>query len=59
MAKYIVQIIILGSQAVGRAFAKALRQEIQASQEAARKAGGGAHGDKRAAANAKTGKFPI
>lgn len=57
MAKYIIQIIVLGTQAVGRAFAKALRQEIQASQEAARRAGGGPHGDKRAAANAIQGKF--
>lgn len=57
MAKYIIQIIVLGSQAVGRAFAKALRQEIQASQEAARRAGGGPQGEKRAAANARTGIF--
>ena len=35
MAKYIVQIVILGTQAVGKAFARALRQEYQASQEAA------------------------
>lgn len=55
MAKYLVQIIILGGQAVGRAFAKALKQEIQASQEAARRAGGGQQGQNRAAANAKTG----
>lgn len=35
MAKYIVQIIVLGTQAIGKAFAQALRQEIQASQAAA------------------------
>lgn len=56
MAKHIIQIIILGSQAVGKAFAKALRQEIQASQEAAKRAGGGQQGNQRAAANLKTGK---
>ncbi|XP_051156646.1 mitochondrial import inner membrane translocase subunit Tim16 [Leptopilina boulardi] len=55
MAKYIVQIIVLGSQVVAKAFARALRQEIAASQEAARRAGGGERGAQRAAANAKTG----
>lgn len=55
MAKHLIQIIILGTQAVGKAFAKALRQEIQASQEAAKRAGGGQHGNQRAAANARTG----
>jgi hypothetical protein len=37
MAKYIAQIIILGGQVIGRAFARALRQEIAASQEAAKR----------------------
>jgi mitochondrial import inner membrane translocase subunit TIM16 len=37
MAKYIAQIIVLGGQVIGRAFARALRQEIQASQEAAKR----------------------
>lgn len=55
MAKHLIQIIILGTQAVGKAFTKALRQEIQASQEAAKRAGGGQHGAHRAAANARTG----
>lgn len=55
MAKYLAQIIVLGTQVVGRAFARALRQEIAASQEAARRAGGGAQGKERAAANARTG----
>ncbi|XP_053615243.1 mitochondrial import inner membrane translocase subunit Tim16 [Plodia interpunctella] len=55
MAKYIAQIIVLGAQVVGRAFARALRQEIAASQEAAKRAGGGAQGTRRAAANASTG----
>lgn len=59
MAKHLIQIIILGSQAVGKAFAKALRQEIQASQEAAKRAGGGERGNQRAAANARTGTFII
>ncbi|XP_073819607.1 mitochondrial import inner membrane translocase subunit Tim16 [Musca autumnalis] len=55
MAKYLAQIIVLGTQAIGKAFAKALRQEIAASQEAARRAGGGRQGEKRAEANARTG----
>lgn len=55
MAKYLVQIIVLGVQTVGRAFTKALRQEIQASQEAARRSGGGQKGNERAAANAIAG----
>lgn len=37
MAKYLAQIIVLGGQVIGRAFAKALRQEIKLSQEAAKR----------------------
>ncbi|XP_037808681.1 mitochondrial import inner membrane translocase subunit Tim16 [Lucilia sericata] len=55
MAKYLAQIIVLGGQAIGKAFAKALRQEIAASQEAARRSGGGRQGEKRSEANARTG----
>ncbi|EDV94944.1 mitochondrial import inner membrane translocase subunit Tim16 [Drosophila grimshawi] len=55
MAKYIAQIIVLGGQAIGRAFAKALRQEINASQEAAKRAGGGRQGDQSAESNMRTG----
>ncbi|XP_063371523.1 mitochondrial import inner membrane translocase subunit TIM16 [Cydia amplana] len=55
MAKYIAQIIVVGAQVVGRAFARALKQEIAASQEAAKRAGGGEAGARRAAANASTG----
>ncbi|XP_071951607.1 mitochondrial import inner membrane translocase subunit tim16-B-like [Antedon mediterranea] len=55
MAKYLAQIIVLGAQVVGRAFTKALQQEIQASQAAARSAGGGKRGAKAAAANSLTG----
>ncbi|CAB3238492.1 unnamed protein product [Arctia plantaginis] len=40
---------------VGRAFARALKQEIAASQEASKRAGGGPEGTRRAAANASTG----
>ncbi|XP_046397207.1 mitochondrial import inner membrane translocase subunit Tim16-like [Ischnura elegans] len=36
MAKYIAQIIVIGTQVIGRAFARAIRQEFAASQEAAR-----------------------
>lgn len=55
MAKYLAQIIVLGVQVVGKAFARALRQEIAASQEAAKRAGGGRQGAKRVATNARTG----
>lgn len=57
MAKYIAQIIVLGTQIVGRAFARALKQEIAASQEAAKRAGGGQQGQNRVAANLKAGEF--
>lgn len=55
MAKYLIQIIVAGTQVVGKAFARALRQEIAASQEAARRAGGGTKGAKHVAANTRTG----
>lgn len=55
MAKYLIQIIVAGTQVVGKAFARALRQEIAASQEAARRAGGGTRGEKHVAANTRTG----
>jgi len=55
MAKYIVQIIIVGAQIVGKALTKALKQEYAASQEAARRAGGGRVGATHAAFNAKYG----
>lgn len=55
MAKYIVQIVVLGAQIVGKAFTKAIKQEYAASQEAARRAGGGRAGAAHAAANAKAG----
>ncbi|XP_010887735.1 mitochondrial import inner membrane translocase subunit TIM16 isoform X2 [Esox lucius] len=35
MARYLAQIIVMGTQVVGRAFARALRQEYAASQAAA------------------------
>lgn len=55
MAKYLAQIIVLGGQVIGRAFARALKQEIAASQEAAKRGGGGRQGQQRAAANAISG----
>ncbi|KAF5272804.1 hypothetical protein FQA39_LY07831 [Lamprigera yunnana] len=39
MARFIAQIIITGTQVVMRAFARAIKQEMQASQEAARRLG--------------------
>ncbi|KYQ46212.1 Mitochondrial import inner membrane translocase subunit Tim16 [Trachymyrmex zeteki] len=55
MAKYLIQIIVMGTQVVGKAFARALRQEIAASQEAARRAGGGSQGAQHVATNVRTG----
>ncbi|XP_076164809.1 mitochondrial import inner membrane translocase subunit Tim16 [Ptiloglossa arizonensis] len=55
MAKYLMQIVIVGTRVVGKAFARALRQEIAASREAARRAGGGTIGAEHVAANVKTG----
>ncbi|XP_068228299.1 mitochondrial coenzyme A diphosphatase NUDT8-like [Palaemon carinicauda] len=55
MAKHLAQLLIAGVQVVGRAFAKALRQEIAASQAAAQRAGGGAAGAKHSATNQKLG----
>jgi len=55
MAKYLIQIIVMGTQVVGKAFARALRQEIAASQEAARRAGGGRQGAQHVEVNTRTG----
>ncbi|XP_076468353.1 mitochondrial import inner membrane translocase subunit tim16-like [Babylonia areolata] len=55
MAKYLAQIIVAGTQVVGRAFMRALRQEFAASQQAAQRAGGGKQGTRRAAADTATG----
>ncbi|BFZ24131.1 hypothetical protein BsWGS_27170 [Bradybaena similaris] len=55
MAKYLAQIIIAGTQVVGRAFARALKQEYAASQQAAKNAGGGRHGARMAAADTVSG----
>nr|CAH7723523.1 unnamed protein product [Callosobruchus chinensis] len=37
MAKYLAQLIVAGTQVVARAFARAVKQEIEASQQAAQK----------------------
>ncbi|XP_071550135.1 uncharacterized protein [Panulirus ornatus] len=55
MAKHIAQLLVAGVQVVGRAFVKALRQEIAASQAAAQRAGGGAAGAKHSATNQRLG----
>lgn len=55
MAKHLAQVVIAGVQVVGRAFARALKQEIAASQAAAQRAGGGAAGARHSAANQKLG----
>ncbi|KAL5012279.1 hypothetical protein ScPMuIL_010830 [Solemya velum] len=55
MAKYIAQIIVAGTQVVGRAFARALKQEFNASQQAAAQAGGGRRGTKQATSDNLTG----
>ncbi|XP_026864933.1 mitochondrial import inner membrane translocase subunit tim16 [Electrophorus electricus] len=53
MAKYLAQIVIMGVQVVGRAFARALRQEFAASQAAAEARGRA--GTQSAAASSFTG----
>ncbi|KAL0270279.1 UNVERIFIED_CONTAM: hypothetical protein PYX00_007742 [Menopon gallinae] len=55
MAKYLLQILYQGSRLVGRAFLKALREEINASEEAAKRAGGGRRGAASAAENTRAG----
>ena len=56
-AKYLAQIVITGVQIVGRAFTKAIKQEIQASQQAARARTSASQTSqtKQAATNALTG----
>lgn len=55
MAKYLAQIIVMGVQVVGRAFARALRQEFAASQAAADARGRGRAGHQSAAASSLSG----
>lgn len=55
MAKYLIKIIITGTQVIGKAFVRAVRQEMAASQEAAKRAGGGARGAQHATSNLRTG----
>lgn len=56
MAKYIAQIIVLGTQVVGKAFARALKQEITASQAAAKRTSSNANQThKQRMDNLKTG----
>ncbi|XP_075755214.1 mitochondrial import inner membrane translocase subunit TIM16 [Pelodiscus sinensis] len=50
MAKYLAQILVLGAQVLGRAFARALRQEFAASRAAAN-----ARGPQSAAATSLSG----
>ncbi|KAI1884439.1 hypothetical protein AGOR_G00226410 [Albula goreensis] len=53
MAKYLAQIVVMGVQVVGRAFARALRQEFAASKAAAEARG--RSGQQSAAASSITG----
>jgi len=53
--KHVVQAAIAASQVVGRAFVKAVRQEVAASQAAAKNAGGGKKGTEHSLANATHG----
>lgn len=55
MAKHLIQAAILGAQVIGKAFIRAVRQEYAASQEAAKRAGGGRKGAERAAQNIRSG----
>ncbi|XP_066432587.1 mitochondrial import inner membrane translocase subunit TIM16 isoform X2 [Eleutherodactylus coqui] len=54
MAKYLVQILVMGAQVVGRAFTRALRQEFAASRAAA-EARGGRAGKESAAVSSLSG----
>ncbi|XP_053551120.1 mitochondrial import inner membrane translocase subunit tim16 isoform X2 [Bombina bombina] len=54
MARYLAQIVVMGAQVVGRAFARALRQEFAASRAAA-EARGGRAGKESAAASSLSG----
>lgn len=54
-AKNLIQIIIAGGRIVGQAFTRALKQEYEASQRAAQRAGGGQQGRKSAANDTLTG----
>ncbi|CAH2307612.1 mitochondrial import inner membrane translocase subunit tim16 [Pelobates cultripes] len=54
MAKYLAQILVMGAQVVGRAFTRALRQELAASRAAAQARGGRA-GTESAAASSLSG----
>ncbi|EFA05583.1 mitochondrial import inner membrane translocase subunit TIM16 [Tribolium castaneum] len=51
MAKYIAQIIIAGTQVIGRAFARAIKQEYEASQQAAQRLGNAKTRNERIANN--------
>ncbi|KAJ3652066.1 hypothetical protein Zmor_018063 [Zophobas morio] len=51
MARYIAQLIIAGSQVIGRAFARAVKQEYEASQQAAQRLGQGKTRSERIANN--------
>lgn len=55
MARFIAQIIILGGQVIGRAFAQALRQEFQSGAAAQKASKGAQEGAKRAASNSVMG----
>ncbi|XP_018575778.1 mitochondrial import inner membrane translocase subunit tim16-like [Anoplophora glabripennis] len=55
MARYIAQLIVAGTQVVAKAFARAIKQEIEASQQAAQKLGGSAKTRSERMANQKLG----
>ncbi|KAK9754226.1 hypothetical protein QE152_g1480 [Popillia japonica] len=55
MAKYLAQIILAGSQIVARAFARAVKEEIAASQDAARRLGNSSKTRAERLSNVKTG----
>uniref|UniRef100_A0A8C4X184 Presequence translocase associated motor 16 n=1 Tax=Eptatretus burgeri TaxID=7764 RepID=A0A8C4X184_EPTBU len=55
MAKYLVQVIVLGAQVVTRAFTRAVRQEFAASQAAAQARGTGRAAQESAAASSLAG----
>lgn len=55
MARYIAQLIVAGTQVVAKAFARAIKQEIEASQQAAQKIGNSGKTRSERMANQKLG----
>ncbi|KAI1301450.1 Mitochondrial import inner membrane translocase subunit Tim16 [Halotydeus destructor] len=51
MAKYLAQLIVTGAQVVGKAFTKALREELNATRQAAARRGGSSQQQQQSSTN--------